>query len=397
MAWLQPTGWEDPDGAWEDEVNAIDLDHSTRATCPNIPKGEYGGFLVLTFPSTIVTEFPLKLGSSDPPVVYDLDYFYEGAWHDKVEQYLDYDELFTSWAGPGVPVSAIRIRFRRGHFEPCDAYVFSVGFEITCPGPLHDFCVYFATASNFFYDLALTLEGVPVIGQYLSAPFEWLSERLAEARKYCCEASGWLLTLQDELREGLSWDTVKALIGEALGIEPYHMQSADFLIKHLIEEYFPSLYAFYLNPEGETARVLAAFNPDLYGLVYFPMKQIREWICEWLGIPLGFRDHPDEWFGLLIEAHAPWLVELYDDPMLFLNQQACERGSALCGLFVAPDKWVWAYIREFFDFPFVSYHDLPGGIWLWLADKGEEFLDTVGEALWKFVEKLLDFVAERDL
>lgn len=284
-----------------------------------------------------------------------------------------------------------------------------------CEGPLSGLAGKFEAAAHACWGAANFVRPIVFLGRIADYFFQ-LGDRLYEAKRKCKEANcpindainaaswalswdGWRAMLQDRAPTlyGLWYwphSTIKALFGEALGIEPYHMQNAQFFIKHLIDKYLHSLYALYLDPMGEIVRYVSQYSSFIAGLFINPLKQIRWTAGEFLGLPQGLWDHPDRWLRALMEAHQPWLVELWADPMLYLNKRACERGSPLCGLFVAPDKWVWAYIRKWFGFPFTSYEDLPSGIWDWLLYQYEEHFERFKDGLYSLAEHTIRYFWE---
>lgn len=270
MPWIRPTSYKDPGDAWENEANAIDGDEATYAICRGLPNGEYTPVLCFYFPYKSSLRWKFKYG-------------------------LDSDPQWSNWhVGDltGNPADAICVWVYNNQNRIIDAYVFECYLEVECYGPLAPICGIFHKIGDFFTDLADKIDNIMFVGDALAAPFVNLAETFHDLGNTCCQVSAALQEILDAVEGGLSWAAIEALLRAnfptlfvivddpvgwflvqltlAFDLEPWHTQSLEFLAKWILEEYFPTLYQIWLDPDtwlrarveaiiGELAESVQAF------------------------------------------------------------------------------------------------------------------------------------------
>lgn len=394
MPWERPIGFEDPMNAWENEELAYDEDIATLATSIPLPAEIWTGWLIFDFRPFIAHMFWCVTNCPTARYSFDVEGWDGSTWDRWLTIMHTSGPRQDNVRLPPYTFSRVRIRFKHHGAGWLHGELDDVRIDRTCGGPLQDFCGYFATASNFFYDLALNIEGVTFVGPSLSAPFEWLSERLAEAHDFCCEASGWLLTLQDEIREGVSLERINALIAEI----------------------WPEWYDLITDPISWLRVKLYTLSPDLYGLITVPDIWIRAFLTEHLNLPLDFwDDFPaslsrlvlGQYPGLLdfiedpagfiadqLELLFPDLRELISDPVSWLRRMIYELSPDLYGIMTTPDIWLKAKLTELLDLPEDFWDRFPASLLEWLLSEIEERIAYFAPIMKRMGEKILLYLWE---
>lgn len=111
MAWVSPTGHNDPDNGWDSETNAHDENTGTTAiAATTIAVCNYSKFLELTIGAIDcdkVQFYPRWSGYFD----IDLDVYYDGDWQHVYEGSYTSDTWNEKALGATYSVTAARIRF----------------------------------------------------------------------------------------------------------------------------------------------------------------------------------------------------------------------------------------------------------------------------------------------
>lgn len=393
MAWILPTGVEDPGGVWVSAGNALDGSLASFATREALDEVPGGLELILTFPHTVTGI--IRVGAS---LDYRIGIVYLWGWDGNgwraiTDFYISPDPAWYVWPHGDVTVSKVKIQIHQRWPEQGDVRIHALAIDASCSGPLKDICAFFRDVGTFFIDLSLDIAELWLIGQYLCIPFEFLGEVFYAGADTCCSVSSRLASALDVAAASLTWDTLLSLILEssptlyylitdpvgwflvqltlAFNLEPWHTQSLEFLAKWVLETYFPTLYTFWLDPSGEIVRWVSQYSSFVAGLFIDPAKQIRWTIGEILGILPGMYDHPEAWPEMLFEGHFPTLYEFWLDPEEWLLEYVDPR---ILGL---P-----ATVAAFFDDP-----------WGWLFDELEDqievYADQIGDLALEIVARLL--------
>lgn len=394
MAWIRPTGFEDPADEWEDEANVLDDDDETFAVRRGLPYDAWSGFLVLTFPRVLGVGITVKLGSEGAQGYFDWGFFDGDEWIEITDYPFSKVSSLFHWGFPPTPVNKVRVRIRNRRADPKDAYVYSCTLASTCSGPLISICNIFRAVGDFFTDLAADIREVWVIGEYLATPFENLGDLFCDAFGLCCTASGALQDILDALEAGITpesllaliednWPTLYGLITDPIGwflvqltlafdLEPWHTQSLEFLAKWILEEYFPTLYAIWLDPEEWLAILLEDRFPVLYYLVVDPAGQVLYLIGQAFDLTPYEAQSPEFIVKALFERYFPELYLFARDPGTWLRERVLD------------------IIREFTE-------DIAGFLedaWAWLLDQYEDAFESIQARLYVLAEKTLRFFWE---
>ena len=83
MAWILPTGHNDPSSVFDNETNAYDNNTSTFSAAIT-PANSWSAFLELTHASLLSNKLRFKcwVYAGTNPGAVDIDVYYGGAWHD---------------------------------------------------------------------------------------------------------------------------------------------------------------------------------------------------------------------------------------------------------------------------------------------------------------------------
>jgi hypothetical protein len=110
MGWISPTGFNDPDDAWQNEPKAYDNDTDTSST-PNasVPPLTWGYFLELTHGSISCTKIAFWSTNVYPDI--DIDVYHDGAWHDLYEGGFTAGEWVEKTLAEEKQVTKVRFRF----------------------------------------------------------------------------------------------------------------------------------------------------------------------------------------------------------------------------------------------------------------------------------------------
>lgn len=141
MAWISPTGHNDPDTDWYDDANAYDDDTGTRAFA-NFAFQEWSGFLELTIDAVNCDSIRYFVDRNHYMInSIDVDVYYESAWHDVYEGGF----LRNEWVEEDIPageksVTVARIRFwNNDDLSAFLAYIYEFDFGVSVT--LHELVV----------------------------------------------------------------------------------------------------------------------------------------------------------------------------------------------------------------------------------------------------------------
>lgn len=131
MAWVSPTGHNDPDSAWDNETNAYDEDTGTAAKT-NVDPQSWSSYLELTHVAIDCDKVRFDAYYSSGFInQISLDVYYEGAWHNIYEGSFAYH----TWVEKTIPagtksVTAARAKFYNTYtlgVRPASFYEFDFG------------------------------------------------------------------------------------------------------------------------------------------------------------------------------------------------------------------------------------------------------------------------------
>lgn len=307
--------------------------------------------------------------------------------------------IWRSFIIPGIRapagiLTAIRLRFDNpSNAQPYTGLVCGSEYEVACSGPLADLCGFLHTIGDFFHDLADDLEGILVVGQHLSGPFNIVGDLFEDGAEICCRVSGELAALLAVIEGKGTWEALLALIQEneptlytlitdpvgwflvqltlTFDLEPWHTQSLEFFTKWVLETYFLTLYQIWLDPEDWLAILLEDRFPILYYLVVDPEGEILYLIGQVFDLPPYETQSAEFIVKALFERYFATLYHLWLDPEDWLVEHVDPR------LLAVPEA-----IEAFLDDP-----------WGWLFDRLEDRIETyavrIGEISLEIIAKLL--------
>jgi len=130
MAWVSPTGFNDPDTAWTNAPNLYDENTATFATVL-VAAGTWGSFIELTHAALNCDKGRFWAFQNTPPGIREIDFdaFYGGIWNHV------YQGVYASLAwvekalGGTFSVTAFRFRFYNSAGSQYTAYFYEVDFN----------------------------------------------------------------------------------------------------------------------------------------------------------------------------------------------------------------------------------------------------------------------------
>lgn len=115
MAWVSPTGHNDPSNMWDDEAYAYDGVLSTEAYA-TVPGYSWGDYLELTVPSLYCKRARFYARGQDGA---SIDLYYESDWHNIYEGSFAYNAWVEKTNVAGLKlVTAARIKFQNVGMDP---------------------------------------------------------------------------------------------------------------------------------------------------------------------------------------------------------------------------------------------------------------------------------------
>lgn len=148
MAWVSPTGHNDPDSAWINETNAYDENTGTRAEREDIPGTSWSEFLEVTIGAVVCSN--VRFWSANftiPGFLIDLD-VYDGSWNDVFQgEFANNQWVEKSFAEKTVTKARVRLYnplggTRDGRLHEFDFEVVAAGWTgivtgVTNPGKIY--------------------------------------------------------------------------------------------------------------------------------------------------------------------------------------------------------------------------------------------------------------------
>ena len=127
MAWVNPTGFSDPSGLWEQETDAYDDSTSTCAYQPYVPAETWGEIIEFSRPAIPCDKIRVYPNAYYGNGQIDIDLYYDGDWHDLYQG----DFIHNDWNEYEFSqqiVSAVRFRIYNGNTAARHVYIYEVDF-----------------------------------------------------------------------------------------------------------------------------------------------------------------------------------------------------------------------------------------------------------------------------
>ena len=239
------------------------------------------------------------------------------------------------------------------------------------PGPLHKAAEFFNFASVKFLILATQIDGIPIIGEYLSDPFYWVGYHLYFAGYYLDEADAWISSLNVDTFILSLTDWVMEKVGASLSERLVFYGHFTAWIMTRLGFNMLEAFLFEMNPELWLRWKLATWFDFLDPIFNDPFGWIREkiienipalgylfedpagWVLYMLGVPWWERffwsDHLLAWL-----LHR-WGLDIADalmfeaDPIFWVKYQVLKRWDFLDDLLLDPPSWIWDKFTQAVD------------------------------------------------
>jgi len=134
--WVSPSGFEDPDSKWSNEVNAYDEDTASYTAHAAIPADTWGSYLVLTIDeitSDILRIWNTYSGIFSPGFT-QVD-IYNGSWYNIYDSIFIAGAQFSNYTYSETKLTAMRVRYKSSLYFASTPYVNEVDFwEIEAGG-----------------------------------------------------------------------------------------------------------------------------------------------------------------------------------------------------------------------------------------------------------------------
>jgi len=258
--------------------------------------------------------------------------------------------------------------------------------------PLRAASLWLSELAMVFEGIAVAVEKVPILGEYLSYPLLWVVYYLELVALYLDEADGWI----SSFNVGTIYSNFIDWVMDVMEPEPYirMFYQGHFVawIMHRLGFYTADCFDFEANPEAFILWKITQWFPDLGVIWEDPFGWIKEKIIEWvpaleylfedpvrwvlymLGVPWGdtitWRYHL---FGYLLYASGESRLDsLWWDryPMYWVRAKVLERWDYLDDLLLDPIFWLWDRFRQAID----RYIDVNLD---WLVRTGARVLNTI--------------------
>lgn len=130
MAWVSPTGYDDPSDEWDDEELAYDGNTATNAE-GSVDPHAWGGFLELTHAAFNCDKVRYYADYDDSDInEIDVDVYYDGDWHDVYEgEFADKEYEERAIPAGTKSVTAARVRFFNDSGSGSEAAFYEFGFN----------------------------------------------------------------------------------------------------------------------------------------------------------------------------------------------------------------------------------------------------------------------------
>jgi len=197
------------------------------------------------------------------------------------------------------------------------------------PGPLYNAASYLYSVGEVFAQLAIDIAKVPIIGEYLAAPFTWVDWFLYWVAYWLAEADTWIGSLSVEV----FIENFKMWVMTHLGAAPW-----DFVI------FQDDLFAFCLHRMGlpEYQALMASY--DL-------LSYLRWRIIVWWGFLDGIAEDAANWIKDQIIDRWPYVDALVFkwDLIGYVKFKLRNEWPAFSDLLDDPARWVWDWFEEAVD------------------------------------------------
>ena len=127
MAWVNPTGFSNPSGLWEQETDAYDDSTSTCAYQPYVPAETWGEIIDFTRPPIPCDKIRVYPNAYYGNGQIDIDLYYDGDWHDLYQGDFIHNDWNEYEFGQQI-VSAVRFRIYNGNTAARHVYIYEVDF-----------------------------------------------------------------------------------------------------------------------------------------------------------------------------------------------------------------------------------------------------------------------------
>lgn len=221
--------------------------------------------------------------------------------------------------------------------------------------------------SNRMVSLGETIEGVPIIGEYLYSIVIYLDGLLYDMAEAAFQASGGLGSIAVFLDALENADYVAELIRRIFGDWDFLTIQPSYWVREQLAELWTDIYWFLADPLGW----LNASIIDLFPWLPMLEGDFSSWIVEqlelaWTGLGDLIID-PADAIARWLRARYPHLYEFWDDPTLWLMM----RLEFLTGIPV--DAWI--DLRSWVHDEILSLRD----IWIdnsrdWIYEQAEQIL-----------------------
>ena len=156
--WVSPTGFEDPDSKWSNEVNAYDEDTATYTAHATISANTWGSYLVLTIDE--ITSDVLRMWNTYSgffsPSFSQVD-IYNGSWYNIYDSIFIVGAQFFNYTYSETKLTAMRVRYKSSLYFASTPYVNEVDFWETEETPPNQYEL--NLNSSPFQNVNFTLNG----------------------------------------------------------------------------------------------------------------------------------------------------------------------------------------------------------------------------------------------
>ena len=273
MDWLMPASVNDPSDDWRKEEATLKDSMTSQATRDDLPPDTWTGYLVWTYTPTTASTLNAGFYCLSSSWQYEIDYHDGDAWSALVCDIDPYGTLPLEFDFDPVRIEMLRFRLRNLDDDAADALAFRFKIGADCTGPLAPLCGLFHGVADFFEDVAENIEGIWLLGDYLSPPFNNIAEALNGMGDTCCEVSATLGETLELFEGGVTWDELTSLIQDhwpwlynlandpvgwflaqlalAFDLDLDDAQSLESLAALVLSNHFPILYYLATDPKGE--------------------------------------------------------------------------------------------------------------------------------------------------
>ena len=162
--WVSPTGFNDPDSAWNNEAQAYDGNVETAAGSPNGSARTWGSYLELSIDSISCDSirFYAYYSAADINAV-SIDVYYSGGWHNIYEGVYVSQTWEEKAIGSTQDVTAARVRFYAK--KAATAYLYEFEFNEIVSGLINGYFMQDGTREEKF---GYFMNAVEAFGYYMN-------------------------------------------------------------------------------------------------------------------------------------------------------------------------------------------------------------------------------------